>query len=384
MKNGVENYMRNICIYRYNNPVTFSRRLITLVIDFLVLVMLTLFGYLLCEQVSTAFPNAKVNVITGEAREIQAELASLLEEAHLGYMVDGNICDTGKMAEQYVTTLYKFSLDELQGEYEEPLYDYYGEFKEMKGNYFSGDLGNVGKQYIYNRVLEEIDNENKQYYMEQDAWAYPTLRLEVAKALKEWLENKEETIKIEGVSYNGATIAEDIVSVYKKLLQEARDELCTNYEGYADKYADLDKLREELIGYKTKTLIMVYFLITIVWYVVFPMILKNGASLVHKAFHMGSCTKSGDEVPVWSIILKWGMQTLEYFNVVYFVLILLYSIQSKAFMEYKIFGMVKFEYFYFISVGMMILSAIICASDKKKYRTLSDFISMQEMKDLRE
>ena len=376
--------MRKICMYRYNSPITFSRRLITLVIDFLVLVMLTLLGYILCEQISVALPNAKTNVITSEARSIQEELASLLEDAHLGYMVDGNICDTGEMAENYVTTLYRFSLDELHEEYKEPLYDYYGEFKELKANHFSGDLGNVGKQYIYNRILKEIDNENKQYYMEQDAWSCPTLRQEVAKALKEWLENKEETIKIDGVSYNGAMIAEDIVRVYKKLLQEARDELCTNYEGYADKYTDLNKLRAELIGYKIKTLTMVYFLITIVWYVVFPIILKNGASLANKVFYMGACTKNGDEVPLWSIILKWGTKILEYFNVVYFVLILLYSIHSKTFMEYKMFGTVKFELFYFISVGMMLLSAIICATDKKKYRTLSDFVSAQEMKDLRE
>jgi hypothetical protein len=129
---------------------------------------------------------------------------------------------------------------------------------------------------------------------------------------------------------------------------------------------------------------IVYFLITIVWYVVFPIILKNGASLANKAFRMGASTKNGDEIPLWSILLKWGMKTLEYFNVVYFVLILLYSIHSKTFMEYKIFGTIKFELFYFVSVGIMILSAIMCATDKKKYRTLSDYVSSQEMKDLRE
>lgn len=376
--------MRKICIYRYNSPVTFSRRLSTLIIDFLVLIIATLMGYMLCEQINATLPDTKMSVITKEASRIQKDLANLIEEAHLGYMVDGNICDTGEMAEQYVTTLYKFSLDEFQEEYEEPLYDYYGEFKEMKANHFSGELGNVGKQYIYNRILKEIDNESKQYYIEQDAWAYPTLRQEVAKALKMWMEKQEETIQIDGVSYNGAKIAEDIVRVYKTLLQEAREELCTKYEGYADKYTDLDKLREELIGYKIKTLIMVYFVITIVWYVVFPIILKNGASLPNKAFHMGACTKNGDEVPVWSVFLKWGMKTVEYFNVVYFVLILLYSIQSKIFMEYKIWSTVNFKLFYFISVGSMILSAIICATDKKKYRTLSDFVSMQEMKDFRE
>ena len=376
--------MRKICMYRYNSPVAFSRRLTTLIIDFLVLVIVTLMGYMLCEQINVTLPNTKTSVITKEARQIQEKLSGIIEEAHLGYMVDGNICDTGEMAEQYVITLYKFSLDELQEEYEEPLYDYYGEFKEMKANHFSGDLGNVGKQYIYNRILKEIDNENKQYYMEQDAWAYPTLRQEVAKALKVWLENKEETIKIDGVSYNGATIAEDIVRGYKKLLQEARDELCKNYEGYAEQYTDLDKLRKGLIGYKIKTLMIVYFLITIVWYVVFPIILKNGASLANKAFRMGASTKNGDEIPLWSILLKWGMKTLEYFNVVYFVLILMYSIHCKTFMEYKIFGTIKFELFYFVSVGIMILSAIMCATDKKKYRTLSDYVSSQEMKDLRE
>lgn len=376
--------MRRICMYRYNSPVTFSRRLITLVIDFLVFMMLTLFGYILCEQVNVVLPNTKTNVITGEARAIQKELVSLLEEAHLGYMVDGNICDTGDMAENYVTTLYRFSLDELHEEYKEPLYHYYGNYKEMQANNFVGDLGNVGEQYIYNRILQEVDNENKQYYVEQDSWAYPILRKEVATALKEWLENKQETTTIDEVSYNGAKIAEDIVRVYKLLLQEARYELCSGYEGYAEKYQSLNNLRNELVGCKITQLILVYLVITIIWYIVFPVFLKNGASLSNKIFKMGACTKNGENIPFWSIVLKWGMKTLKYFNVIYFVLILLYSINSKTFMDYRVLGNVKFSVFYFISGGFMISSVVCCAVDKKKYRTFSDFISMQEMKDLRD
>ena len=376
--------MRKICIYRYNSPVTFSRRLITFIIDFLVLVMVTLFGYILCEQVNAALPNTKANVITQEAKTLQGELTELLETAHLGYMVDGNICSTGEMAENYVTTLYLFSLDELHEEYEEPLYYYYGNFKETHANHFVGDLGNIGEQYIYNRILEEIDNENKQYYAEQDTWAYPMLRKEAATALKEWLENKQETTTIDDVSYNGAKIAEDIVQVYKTLLQEARDELCSGYKGYAEKYGSLNNLRNDLVGYKIRTLIFVYLFITVIWYIVFPTILKNGASLSNRMFKMGACTKNGEEIPLWSVILKWGMKTLKYFNVIYFVLILLYSINSKTFMDYRILGNVKFSTFYVISAGLMILGVVCCAVDKKKYRTLSDFISMQEMKDLRD
>ncbi|MBQ8804064.1 MAG: RDD family protein [Tyzzerella sp.] len=376
--------MRKISIYRYNSPITFSRRLITLVLDFLVLVVVTLFGYILCDQIVARLPNTKTHIIAEQTGDIQSELTKLLEEAYLGYVVDGNICDTGDMAEDYVTTLYQFSLDELRGEYKEPLYDYYGDFKEMRANHFSGDLGNVGEQYIYNRLLQEIDNENKQYYVEQDAWAYPMLRKEVATALREWLENKQETTTIDGISYNGAKIAEDIVQVYKSLLQEARDELCTNYEGYAEKYENLNNLRNELVGYKISTLVFVYLAITIIWYILFPIFLKNGASLSNKMFQMCACTKNGDEIPFWSIILKWGMKNIEYFNAVFFVLILLYSINSKTFMDYMIFGGVKFSTFYFTSAGFMILSVVCCAADKKKYRTLSDFISMQEMKDLRD
>ena len=376
--------MRKICIYRYNSPVTFSRRLITFIIDFLVLVMVTLFGYILCEQVNAALPNTKANVITQEAKTLQGELTELLETAHLGYMVNGNICDTGEMAENYISTLYQFSLDELQEEYEEPLYDYYGDFKEMQASNFSGKLGSVGEQYIYNRILEEIDNKNKQYYVEQDTWAYPMLRKEVAMALKEWLENKQETTTIDDVLYNGAKIAEDIVQVYKTLLQEARDELCSGYKGYAEKYGSLNNLRNDLVGYKIRTLIFVYLFITVIWYIVFPTILKNGASLSNRMFKMGACTKNGEEIPLWSVILKWGMKTLKYFNVSYFVLILLYSINSKTFMDYRILGNVKFSTFYVISAGLMILGVVCCAVDKKKYRTLSDFISMQEMKDLRD
>jgi hypothetical protein len=53
-------------------------------------------------------------------------------------------------------------------------------------------------------------------------------------------------------------------------------------------------------------------------------------------------------------------------------------------MDYRILGNVKFSTFYVISAGLMILGVVCCAVDKKKYRTLSDFISMQEMKDLRD
>lgn len=376
--------MRKMCMYRYNSPVAFSRRLITLIIDFLVLVLVTFIGYMLCEQVNAALLNSKANTIAEQASDIRNELAELLDEAHLGYMVDGNICSTGEMAENYITVLYQFSLDELREEYQEPLYDYYGEFKEMHASNFSGELGNVGEQYIYNRILEELDNENKQYYVKQDTWAYPMLRTEVATALKEWLENKQETTTIDDVSYNGGKIAEDLVQMYKKLLQEARDELCSSYEGYAKKYSSLSALRNDLVEYKIKTIVVVYMLITIVWYIMFPIILKNGASISNKVFNMGACTKNGDEISVLNIIIKWIIKFFKYFNVIYFVLILLYSVNSKSFMDYRILGNVKFSMLYFVSAGFMILSVIGCAADSKKYRTLSDLVSAQEMKDLRD
>lgn len=376
--------MRKLCMYRYNNPVIFSRRIITLVMDFFVLVMLTLFGYILCEQVNVTLPNVKANEITVEARAIQEELALLLEEANLGYMVDGNICDTGEMAKDYITTLYQYSLDEYREEYREPLHDYYGEFKELHANDFSGDLGYLGEEYISKRMMQEIDNENTKYYEEQETWAYPMLQKEVATALKAWMENKKETTTISGKEYNGAKIAEDIVRVYKSLLQEARDEFCSNYGGYAERYENLNSLRNKLIGYKIRTLLVVYLLITIIWYIVFPIFLKHRATISNKMFKMGACTKHGEEISFWSIILKWAMKVLKYFNVIYFVPILLYSINSKTFMDYRILGNIKFSVFYFVSAGLMILSVICCAADKKKYRTISDFISMQEMKDLRE
>lgn len=376
--------MRKFCMFRYNNPVTFSRRIITLVIDFLILLILTLLCYLSYEQISAKMTNAKTSVITEEARELQGDISSLLEEAHLGYMVNGNICDTGEMAENYVTTLYKYSLDELHEEYTDPLYLYYGEYKQMHANEFVSNVGNIGNQYVNNRMMQQVENDSKQYYEWIDSWSYPMLRSEVATALKAWMEEQKETITIREKEYNGAKIAEDIVSVYKLLMEEARNEFASNYSGYAEQYERLSELRSELVGCKIKALLSIYLMITIVWYLIFPMLLKNGASVSNKIFKMGACTKRGDEIPLWSIVLKWLMKILKYFYVIYFVLILLYSINSKTFMDYRIFGNLKLSILYFVSTGVMIISIVCCAMDKKKYRTLSDLVSMQEMKDIRE
>ena len=131
-------------------------------------------------------------------------------------------------------------------------------------------------------------------------------------------------------------------------------------------------------------LIFVYLVITIIWYMVLPALMKNGATLFNKIFKMGACMRTGECVSIWSVILKWMVKTIKYFNVVYFVLIMLYSINSKTFMDYRIIGNIKFRLFYVISVGIMVISVICSATDKKNYRTLSDLVSMQKMKDLRD
>ncbi len=375
--------MFKICIYKYNSPVTFSRRLITLLMDFMIIIFMTIFGFLACETLLSKMTELRYNQQVVQAREIREELTKMIAESRLGYAVDGTIVDLGKMSEDYIKNLCKNSLGESEKSYEEPLFYYYGSFKENHAEKFSKDLGNTGIQYIYGRMLECVSDDTEQYFVKQGVTAIPQLEKPAAIALQAWLEDEEETTEIAGVVYDGAKIAEDLTKMYKELMREAREEFTLNYEDYSKKYEHLNQLQTQMIEAKIVQLLLVYLVVMTIYYLVVPSLLKNGTSLSNKLFHMVGCMKNGYEVTFWSVLLKWIMKMLGYFSIVYLVLILLYNINSKAFMDYRVFGIVKFSNFYFVSLGVMLLSVGCCASDKAKYRTLSDFVSGQEMKDLR-
>lgn len=344
--------MFKISIYRYNEPVIFSRRIITLLMDFLIIVFVTLIGFLACDTFVATNPAHPFNQNVGKAREVQEELVSMIEETKLGYKVENNICEAGEMTENYLKNM---SL----GEEEEILTYYYGTFKEEHAEQFLSEGGTT------------------------ETYVDPQLKEEEVIALKNWLENEQETTEMNGEVYDGARVSEELAKMYQELIVQAREDFTSNYQPYVETYEQLAKYQVQMIEAKGIQLLLVYFTVMTIYYLLLPLILKNGASLSNKLFSMAACSTQGEEVPFWSVILKWIMKMIGYFNIVPVILVLLYSINSKMFMDYSILGMVKISTLYYVSMIVLLLSVICCAADKKNGRTLSDIVSGQMMKDLR-
>lgn len=179
-------------------------------------------------------------------------------------------------------------------------------------------------------------------------------------------------------------LSAELQEKYEALEPETGEEAAVRELTGTKEYAELTVLRESLIRNKMHELAVVYLVLSLLYFMVLPLLLKNRVSLTEHMFSMAACMRSGNQVPFWSVLLKWAGEAVTYFNVMYIVLILTYSENSTAFFRQEFLFGVRFSAFYFLSLGMLALSFVSCAAGKKNHQTLSDLISGQLMKDIRE
>ena len=73
-----------------------------------------------------------------------------------------------------------------------------------------------------------------------------------------------------------------------------------------------------------------------------------------------------------------------YLNVTTIILTFLYNINSRLFLQYKLFGVISMSSVYIVSTIYLIVCLVMSALKSSKYQTIGDKLSNQLIKDSRE
>ena len=86
--------MKRLSLYKNNGNVTFSRRLIIFLLDYMIMLFITMILFLMSDSILTNAKNSKLNKINESTSSYQVELIKIMEESNLGYGSDNSINDS--------------------------------------------------------------------------------------------------------------------------------------------------------------------------------------------------------------------------------------------------------------------------------------------------
>lgn len=383
--------MKKLSLYKNNLNITFSRRLITVLLDYIVILFVSMFTFIIIDTASLNNSNSTLHNIQNEAYQTQNKLINIMEESKLGYGNDNSINDSSIISDKYVYTLVYNALD--HNSIDESIYKpkllkedslnyYYSIYKvNNKDNYANYNNENVGTSYINNLILSVVNKEtNILFIVDNQVF----MKTEYAKALNDFIVSGNENTIDNGVSISGSDTYSILYKAFNQLIQNAKEDLMTNNKLYVSTFEKFNTIRNQMIGFKWKELIISYSIICFIYYLLIPFVIKDGATISMKLFHMSACDKAGYHVSPISIFLKFVSEYVTFFNVLFIIVTFLYNTNSKIFLQYKIFDVIPMSTIYVISIIYLIISLSFTSFKSMNYQSLSDKFSNQIVKDTRE
>ena len=383
--------MKRLSLYKNNGNVTFSRRLIIFLLDYMIMLFITMILFLMSDSILTNAKNSKLNKINERTSSYQVELIKIMEESNLGYGSDNSINDSSIISDKYVFTIVYESLngDVIDKSIYEPkmlkvnsLDYYYGTYKVNNSNlYLNYSKNETGITYINNLFVEKVNVNNDIISIQEDKII---MNEQYAKAIDNFICLAKDSITIDDKVYNGSDTYSIIYKAYNELLQNAKEDIMTNHKNYLETFNNFNESRNKMVGYKWGELVTVYVIVSLIYFIGVPLFNKYRATLSMILFYMVPCSKDGYSVGIGSIIIKGISEVIMYLNVTTIILTFLYNINSRLFLQYKLFGVISLSSVYIVSTIYLIVCLVMSALKSSKYQTIGDKLSNQLIKDSRE
>ena len=383
--------MKRLSLYKNNGNVTFSRRLIIFLLDYMIMLFITMILFLMSDSILTNAKNSKLNKINESTSSYQVELIKIMEESNLGYGSDNSINDSSIISDKYVFTIVYESLngDVIDKSIYEPkmlkvnsLDYYYGTYKVNNSSlYLNYSKNETGITYINNLFVEKVNVNNDIISIQENKII---MNEQYAKAIDNFICLAKDSITIDDKVYNGSDTYSIIYKAYNELLQNAKEDIMTNHKNYLETFNNFNESRNKMVGYKWGELVIVYVIVSLIYFIGVPLINKNRATLSMILFYMVPCSKDGYSVGIGSIIIKGISEVIMYLNVTTIILTFLYNINSRLFLQYKLFGVISMSSVYIVSTIYLIVCLVMSALKSSKYQTIGDKLSNQLIKDSRE
>lgn len=387
--------MKDISLYKYYANCPFSKRFGAFLCEFFLILITTLglfitFDYSISQAEGSIFKELNDKVSTK-----QQELISLISESKLLTFENNEATTMNEIFDNYIVNLtytsityYSYnSIDEtyyekenvhndLNSNYEhDRLNYYYSVFKvENQEDYLSINLNESGLSYYKELILKSVNNDESKYF--DSKLTYPLLTRENAIALDEYFIKGNKSVELDdGKIIDTDTLYLDLFNATSNNFDKASKEYAQNYIPYLNLLTEFNNARDNVVIAKILELVIIYFLISFIYYLLLPILFKNGQTIVNKFMRIGFCSRNGNALKWYQNIPKFINFFIAHFIVTALILVLLYSGNSILFFNYKLFGFLNFYIFYILALVYLVVDALFGVFNKKEHLTISDYAS---------
>ncbi len=379
---------KEVSFYKNSTEVKPLRKIWIYFIDMICLLIISCLFFGCSELISSS-----LNVINLKKSQMslqKEELYTLVDDSKLDIYDTSNYSLKGSsyICKNYMYSLVKESLVyyELNDQANSAIYagidslipnndNVYYYFVEFKSNNISSFnvKENYGYDYFINLSKENIEFE--QIFEIRGELNYPFLKKDVAILIDNYYRDENYSLGLE--KYNLLN------EYYSTILAKGVKDFTSNYLPYVELNNQFNNGATYLLSVKIYELFASYLLSSIILFIVFPLIFKDGKTLTFKIFGMATTLKDGNR-PNWiNYSIKCFANLLEYLVVISLIGLVFFNGDIISLFSITLFGFFNLLTMSLFSIVLLICSIIYTFINKNK-QTISEFVSNQFVKDGKE
>lgn len=355
-----------------------GRKFASYVLDFLVSVILCVLLFMS----SSAIMNT-TSLMKGYRDDVVASYSSLIQEIEktgIGEAdEDENLLSLSVLEENYMKGAVLHSLKEngMEGISEET----YKDVKEIDGNndhaysYYvsfktshSSDYTEESKKLCgWKYYTDELIRYTESSYFVLKENEYPTLEFMTAKAIDNFFRDSSYSV--------GSKYYSSILSSYSLILEAGTKDVQENYQPYQFLFSGYQKNLRKMYGVISLELLISYVLTLFIIYFLVPLLFHNGQTLSMKILKIGAVDKNGDS-PSWlHLLIKYGVNLVEYFLIISVVALLFYGPDGVDIIGSSLFWNISYLSLGIFSIVFMVLSFVMTFLMRKTRQSVSEYLS---------
>lgn len=364
----------------YSNAILTKpgKKFLVYLLDYLLVLVIAILFFGLIDMIGNTFPSYQT--LKSDTTSSQSSLYKIVYDSHLSSQTStSDFMDEAQIVNDYMYGLALASTSDSS-------------YKEMSA--FSGkekiNSDNDRIFYYYNTYRQE----NKDQYESQFDTSsylttiYPNSNSYFTSNYGYYLLNEESAeLMINYILYStnaqGKTIYQAVESDYKSAYEAAMKDLQTSsaYKQASDKF---EAGKDRILLSRTSYLLIGYIISCSICFIMFPLIFKNGQTIGMKAFGMVATSIEGIKLSILSLLSKWLMLFIEFFNINLFSVFILFGTEGMYLLGVNIWGFINILYISIFSLIILFASLIVMIVKRKDHQTLSEIISMQLMRNSKE
>lgn len=248
---------------------------------------------------------------------------------------------------------------------------YYVNFKtENKEGYTASSQESSGLSF-YRQSLALLSQED--YFVPVEESEYPYLTLDIAKTINEYFINDSYSI--------GYNAFRRLSQAYASLLKDGVKDIQSNYEPFLALQRRYDEKSAQIYNGKTIELIVAYLVALAIYYVLLPVLLKDGKTLSFKMMSMGVVNHRNERLSWYNYLIKFVMNALESLSLIAITGLVFFGVSALELVGRNLFGSVSFLSIAIFSFFVMFVDFMISFAMRNTSQTLTELASMEIVKD---